>query len=84
MNDDFPAGLVVGALCGVLGGILGGVLGPLLVVWLMPRKHCPECEAPLPKLRNNWSPLSVLWVCPECGCPVDRHGKAVDDEPSHG
>ncbi len=70
--------LVAGALIGVAAGIVAGLAVVLLAV-LQPRRYCPECGIPLPKVggkarRPGWS---GGWICPECGCEIDRKGKKV-------
>jgi hypothetical protein len=71
-------GLQAGMFIGIFAGIIGGVLGPLLLVLVIPRKNCPDCEAPLSKLRNCWDTAGVMRRCRECGCGVDAKGRKVE------
>jgi hypothetical protein len=71
-------GLPAGMFIGIFAGIIGGVLGPLLLVLVIPRKKCPDCEAPLGIMRNCWSTPGVMWRCRECGCGVDAKGQKVE------
>src|SRR5262245_32918466 len=61
---DFLKHFFGGALVGVLVGIVAGTVVVVAFILLRARKRCPACDAALPKLRNNWSPLRVIWVCP--------------------
>jgi hypothetical protein len=71
----------------VLGGAVGAVVATVVVLplmlglaYLFP-KNCPECAAPLPKLRVPTSVRQAFWggwTCPVCGCEVDRRGKKID------
>jgi hypothetical protein len=70
--------LSAGMFIGIFAGIVGGVLGPLLLVLLLPRKKCPDCEAPLSKMRNCWNIPGVVRRCRECGCGVDIKGRKVE------
>lgn len=72
-------GLFVGMLLGIVAGILGGILGPLLLVLLLPRKKCPDCGVPLPRVRNCWNAVGVVWRCRACGCGVDVKGRKVEE-----
>jgi transposase-like protein len=51
------------------------VFGPLS----QPR-HCPKCEAPMPRFRIPTSFRQMFlggWTCPNCGCEIDRSGKEI-------
>jgi hypothetical protein len=70
--------IISAALIGAIGGLLGG-LCVVVVGLLQPRRFCPDCGVPLPKFgwkarRPGWS---GGWICPECGCEIDRKGKKV-------
>ena len=42
--------------------------------------HCPDCFARMPGVRFPKSLRQVLWggwTCPECGCELDKFGKAL-------
>jgi hypothetical protein len=67
-----------GALVAIPAGVIGGILGVLLIVPFVPRKKCPDCGAPLPKMRNTLASWRT-WVCPECGCSVDGKGRKVEE-----
>jgi hypothetical protein len=71
-------GLSGGMIIGIAAGVVGGILGPLLLVLLLPRQKCPDCGAPLTKLRNCWDTPGVVRRCRECGCGVDVKGKKVE------
>jgi hypothetical protein len=66
-----------GAVVGIMAGVAGGILGPLLIVLLMPRRKCPDCGAPLARLRNCWDTPRVIRRCAGCGCGVDAKGQKV-------
>ena len=58
-------------------GIGGGFLVVLLAIFL-PKRQCPNCKEPLPRLRVPTSGRQFLrggWTCPGCGCELDRYGK---------
>ena len=45
--------------------------------------HCPDCGARMPALRvpEDWHQLMWGgWTCPECGCRMDKWGKALPSE----
>jgi hypothetical protein len=46
--------------------------------------HCPQCDERLPTLRLP--SLSQVawggWTCPQCGCEVDKWGRAVREDES--
>jgi transposase-like protein len=45
------------------------------------RVDCPRCEARMPVIRRPNSPRQVLlggWTCHQCGCEMDRTGRAID------
>lgn len=55
----------------------------LLLIFGIKRRHCPDCETPLPllispltKTRRQW--LEGGWICPNCGIDVDSNGNKVD------
>ena len=48
---DLSPGLLI-VIGGIVAGIIGGIVGPLLLVLLLPRQMCPDCGAPLTRLRN--------------------------------
>jgi hypothetical protein len=75
--EDFWRAMPAGVVAGVIGGIVGGIGGPLLLVLLLPRKLCPDCGGPLPKLRNCWNTPGVVRRCAACGCGVDARGRRV-------
>ena len=75
---DFWGEVFTGALIGAIVGGPAGLVGVVLFTLLRPRRHCTECNAPLPKFRNNWKPLKCIWVCPECGCRIDVKGKKIE------
>lgn len=70
--------MTTGVLIGIVAGIVGGILGPLLIVMMLPRKMCPDCGAPLSKLRNCWDTPKVMRRCTTCGCGVDVKGRKID------
>jgi hypothetical protein len=70
-------GLTAGVIAGIIAGIAGGILGPLAIVLLMPQKKCPDCAAPLTRLRNCWDTPRVMRRCRACGCGVDVKGQKV-------
>jgi len=67
-----------GALRGALkGALIGGACGLLagLVLLLLPRKPCPRCKKPLPRLL-----FGQAKACPKCGCKLNAKGKPADKE----
>jgi hypothetical protein len=68
-----------GALIGAVTGGICGVGGVLVWALLMPAKGCPECDAPLPKFGRKHARPGFWggWICPECGCEIDRKGNKV-------
>ena len=59
--------------------IVVGIIIILLVV-ILPRKHCPECGKPLPKIRIPKTMSEAYWggwICPYCGCEIDRKGRNI-------
>ena len=72
--------------------ITGAVIGyyvsmalALAIYYLRPliqhRKRCPECNLPLPKVLRLPANLNRFfrggWICPGCGCEVNRHGQEL-------
>ncbi len=42
--------------------------------------YCPECKEPMPKLRVPENLHQIMWggwMCPECGCRMDKAGKPL-------
>jgi ssDNA-binding Zn-finger/Zn-ribbon topoisomerase 1 len=74
-----------------VSGLIGGVLGGLIAGWLVyrqglkgPERHCPDCDAPLPRIRKPANLRQLLWggnTCPQCGCEVNRNGKKIEPAP---
>ena len=64
-------------ICGVVGGIAAAI-----VVMQMNKRvrqlRCPGCGRALvnrkPGKRTVQQVLMGGWICPSCGCDVDRHG----------
>jgi hypothetical protein len=52
-----------------------------ILIYLLPQTICPECKAPLPKVvigKGNKPGLTFQgWICPKCGCEVDRMGNKI-------
>lgn len=55
----------------------------LLLLFGIKRRHCPDCETPLPllispltKTRRQW--LEGGWICRNCGIDVDSNGRKVE------
>jgi hypothetical protein len=45
--------------------------------------HCPRCGQQLPALRVPATLRQLMWggwTCPNCGCRMDKWGKAIDPE----
>lgn len=63
-------------VAGIWAGLLGG--GIVLVISLLsPRARCPNCSAPLPKVRVPSSVKQAAlggWVCKACKTKVARSG----------
>ena len=52
----------------------------ILVVAFLPRRKCPTCGEPLPRLRVPTSRRQLWhggWTCPGCGCELDRQGRKM-------
>ena len=67
---------------GLCAGVIGG-LAVLLIAFLMPRKHCPNCDYKLPRFRSPRSGKQTMqggWTCPNCGAEVDRSGNLIGQE----
>jgi hypothetical protein len=70
-------GLIGGAVIGVVVGVVVG-LSLLVYALLQKAKECPECGAPIPKVRKPANRRQMLWggwTCDECGCEMDRRGR---------
>lgn len=66
---------------GIIGGVAGG-LAVLLIALFGPKRKCPECEEPMPKVRKPANRRQMLWggwTCPKCGCEMDRRGRKISD-----
>lgn len=64
--------MILGA---VAGGLAVGVIGLLI-----PRRKCPDCAIPFPRIRIPANARQAMWggfTCPKCGCEVDRNGRKV-------
>jgi hypothetical protein len=83
--DEFWHDLVYYGFWGAAIGI--AVVPPLFLVllglaYLFP-KRCPDCGTSLPKMRIPSSTRQALWggwMCPDCGCEVDRRGRKARPE----
>jgi hypothetical protein len=75
---DLSGGLVGGAIVGAFAGLFGG-LAVLVIGLLLPQRHCPECNFAFPKMGRKYARPGFAggWICPKCGCEVDRRGKKV-------
>jgi hypothetical protein len=72
--------VISGAIIGGVLGSIGGGITVLLIGVLSPRKLCPVCKSPLPKVGMPTSLRQALWggwTCPNCGCQVDWRGREV-------
>jgi hypothetical protein len=68
------AGMLDGALYGAIaGGCIGLVMG--LILLLMPKRKCPQCEAPLPNTLAG-----PVRKCPKCGCEMNAKGEKVGEK----
>ncbi len=76
--------LIIISICFTILNIIIPVFGSaflgifmLVIVWKKPNPICPCCEKIFPrftgKLKNKF--LKGGWICPECGCNIDRNGK---------
>jgi transposase len=64
---------------GVIAGVIGG-LSVLIIALIIPAKSCPECGKKLPKSRKPASFKHAAlggWICPHCGCEIDRRGNKI-------
>lgn len=51
---------------------------------LSPRRYCPGCSQPLPRVRKPATRSEMLhggWTCSHCGTQCDRHGRKLQDGP---
>jgi hypothetical protein len=71
---------------GVVGGIMGGVVAAMVVTHMNQKVRanpCPHCGQPLtgkkPGKRTWTQVIWGGWICPDCGCDVDRFGKERAD-----
>ena len=67
---------------GLIGGIAGGA-AVLLLAFLLPRKSCPKCKAPLPRFRRPSSAREAMlggWHCHACGARIARDGSILPDD----
>ena len=63
----------------VISRILG-LLFVILVTLLPKRTACPECKMVMPRVRIPINLHQLLWggwICPNCGCKMDRKGKML-------
>ena len=60
-------------------GAVSGALAVIILALLMPKRYCPDCQTPLPKFGVKYirSRLWLGWICPRCGCEMDRRGRKV-------
>jgi DNA-directed RNA polymerase subunit RPC12/RpoP len=45
--------------------------------------HCPKCGTRMPALRVPEGLHQLMWggwTCPQCGCRMDKWGKAIESE----
>ena len=67
----------------LVAGLVGSVVAIMAVLTLdllKPRRFCPDCGVPLPKihrLRNQRQRLYGGWTCAQCGCELDREGQRI-------
>jgi hypothetical protein len=64
---------------GIIAGLIGG-FSVLIIGLLIPAKTCPDCKKKLPKFRKPSSLKQAAyggWVCPHCGCEIDRKGNKI-------
>lgn len=59
----------------------------VIIAWalLAPRRYCPGCNQPLPRVRKPVSREEALrggWTCEHCGTVCDRHGRRLEDGPA--
>lgn len=76
--DALTGGIVIGVAAGVAGG-----LAVLVFALVQKRPDCPECGAPMPKVRTPANRRQMLWggwTCPGCGTELDRRGRRVEPE----
>ncbi len=75
------SGAIAGAIAGAIVGLLIGLI-MLIVRLAMPAKPCPNCHAPLPKVRMPKNVAEWFWggmTCPKCKCSLDRKGRRIDN-----
>ena len=69
-------------IAGVIGGVIGG-LAVLALAFLIPRKPCPKCSAPLPRFRKPATTREAMlggWHCEACGTRIARNGALLSDD----
>ena len=70
---------IAALVAGVVGSVVA-IMAVLALDLLKPRRFCPDCGVPLPKihrLKNQRQRLRGGWTCPQCGCEVGREGQRI-------
>jgi hypothetical protein len=63
----------------LIAAIFGG-FALFLVAIFLPKRHCPECKEPLPRLRvpTSWRQfVRGGWTCPGCDVELDHQAKKI-------
>ena len=82
MDPRLHDGIIGGLVGAVIGGLIGG-LAALVIAFVKPRQHCPECGELFPRFRmpaNLRQTLLGGGTCAKCGCEVDRRGHKVESQ----
>ena len=78
----FLAALMIGA-----GVIAYGTVAKTRWGINLRRVSCPKCGTPMPRVRIPTSTSETLWgggTCPNCGCRMDKWGRAIADQSRSG
>jgi hypothetical protein len=79
MGADTVGDMVVFIIGGAVG-LIAAIVALALSGLIEPRRHCPDCGTPLPRIkrsRNWWRWLLGGWTCPKCHCQINHEGRKI-------